>query len=157
MLSHFSSVQFFATPRMHHQALLFMGFSKQEHWSGLPCPPLGDLPTQESNSSLFRSPVLAGGFFTKVPPYKLLISVTLGMSLVVQWLTPSSAGGVGSVPSWGAKIPHASWPKNQNIILAKKSEDNNRSNIVTKSIKTLKMIHSKKKKKTLKNKTFFLV
>ena len=26
------------------QAPLFMGFSKQEYWSGLPCPPPGDLP-----------------------------------------------------------------------------------------------------------------
>ena len=24
-----------------------MGFSRQEYWSGLPCPPLGDLPNQE--------------------------------------------------------------------------------------------------------------
>ena len=27
-----------------HQAPLFMGFSRQEYWSGLPCPPPGDLP-----------------------------------------------------------------------------------------------------------------
>ena len=27
-----------------HQAPLSMGFSKQEDWSGLPCPPSGDLP-----------------------------------------------------------------------------------------------------------------
>ena len=26
-----------------------LGFSRQEYWSGLPCPPSGDLPTQESN------------------------------------------------------------------------------------------------------------
>ena len=26
------------------QASLFMGFSRQEYWSGLPCPPAGDLP-----------------------------------------------------------------------------------------------------------------
>jgi len=36
-------------------------------------------------------------------------------------------------------ILHASWPKNQNI--------NNRSNIVTNSIKTFKMVNIKKKKK----------
>ena len=29
--------------------------------------------------------------------------------------SPSSAGGVGSIPGQGAKIPHASPPKNQNI------------------------------------------
>ena len=27
----------------------------------------------------------------------------------------SSAGGAGSIPGWGAKIPHTSWPKSQNI------------------------------------------
>ena len=27
-----------------HQAPLFMGFSMQEYWSGLPFPPPGDLP-----------------------------------------------------------------------------------------------------------------
>ena len=30
---------------------------------------------------------------------------------------PSRARGVGSIPGWGAKIPHALWPKNQNIKL----------------------------------------
>ena len=28
---------------------------------------------------------------------------------------PTSAGGVGLIPSWGTNIPHASWPKNQNL------------------------------------------
>ena len=29
--------------------------------------------------------------------------------------SPSNAGGAGSIPGRGAKIPHASWPKNQNM------------------------------------------
>ena len=29
--------------------------------------------------------------------------------------SPFSAGGEGLIPSWQAKIPHASWIKNQNI------------------------------------------
>ena len=29
-----------------------MGFSRQEYWSGLPCPPPGDLPAQGSNLHL---------------------------------------------------------------------------------------------------------
>ena len=29
--------------------------------------------------------------------------------------SPSNAGCVGLIPTWGAKIPHASGPKNQNI------------------------------------------
>ena len=41
------------------------------------------------------------------------IYVYLGTSLVVQWLRlcASNAGGVGSIPGQGAKIPYASWPK----------------------------------------------
>ena len=42
---HFSRVQPFATLRtVAHQAPLSMGFSRQEHRSGLPSPPPGDLP-----------------------------------------------------------------------------------------------------------------
>ena len=40
-----SCVQRFATPgTVAHQAPLSMGFSRQECWSVLPCPPPGDLP-----------------------------------------------------------------------------------------------------------------
>ena len=39
LLSHFSRVQLCVTPYMStHQALLPLGFSRQEHWSGLPYP-----------------------------------------------------------------------------------------------------------------------
>ena len=45
MLSHFSHVGLFTTLwAVAHQAPLSMGFSRQEYWSGLPCPPLGELP-----------------------------------------------------------------------------------------------------------------
>ena len=38
-------VQLFATLwTIAHQAPLFMGFFRQEYWSGLPCPLPGDLP-----------------------------------------------------------------------------------------------------------------
>ena len=40
-----SLVRLFATPQtVARQAHLSTGFSRQEHWSGLPCPPPGDLP-----------------------------------------------------------------------------------------------------------------
>ena len=40
-----SRVQLFGTPwAAARQAPLSMGFSRQEYWSGLPCPPPGDLP-----------------------------------------------------------------------------------------------------------------
>ena len=45
-----------ATPRtVAHQAPLSVGFSRQEYWSGLPCPPPGDLPDPEMES---KSPAL---------------------------------------------------------------------------------------------------
>ena len=43
---------------------LSMGFSRQEHWSGLPCPPPGDLPDQAIEPASLMSPALAGRFFT---------------------------------------------------------------------------------------------
>ena len=40
-----SHVQLFVTPwTLVRQAPLSMGFSRQEYWIGLPCPPPGDLP-----------------------------------------------------------------------------------------------------------------
>ena len=45
------------------QAPLSMGFSRQEYWSGLPCPP-PDLPDSGTEPSSFKPPALAGGFFT---------------------------------------------------------------------------------------------
>ena len=47
-----------------------------------------------------------------------------------------SAKGEGSIPGQGAEIPHGMWPKKQNT--------NNRSNMSTNSIKTVKMVHIKK-------------
>ena len=45
MLSCFSRVQLFGTRwTVARQALLSLGFSRHEYWSGLPCPPPGDLP-----------------------------------------------------------------------------------------------------------------
>ena len=65
MLSHFSHVQLFTTPwTVAHQAPLTMGLSSQEHWSGLPCPPPGDLPNPGMKATSLMSPALAGQFFT---------------------------------------------------------------------------------------------
>ena len=45
VLSHFSCVQLLETSQtVTRRAPLSMGFSGQEYWSGLPCPPPGDLP-----------------------------------------------------------------------------------------------------------------
>ena len=41
-----------------------LGFSRQEYWSGLPCPPPGDLPGLGIEPVSLMSPELADGFFT---------------------------------------------------------------------------------------------
>ena len=76
MLSH---VLLFATPwTVAHQAPLSLGFSRQEYWSGLPCPPPGDLPNPDIKPTFLKSPALAGGLFTtgatwEAPKYVYLI------------------------------------------------------------------------------------
>ena len=45
------------------QAPLSVGFSRQTYWSGLPCPPPGDLPDPGTEPASLKSPALAGGFF----------------------------------------------------------------------------------------------
>ena len=65
MLSCFSCVRPFVTLwSVACQVLLSMGFSRQEHWSGLPCPPPGDLPDPGMEPVSLTSPALAGEFFT---------------------------------------------------------------------------------------------
>ena len=43
---------------------LSMGFSRQEHWSGLPCPPPGNFPEPDIEPMSLMSPALASRFFT---------------------------------------------------------------------------------------------
>ena len=47
-----SCVQLFATLGLSHQAPLSTGFSRQEYWSGLPCPPPEIFLTQDYNPHL---------------------------------------------------------------------------------------------------------
>ena len=44
-----------------------MGFSRQEYWSGLPCPPPGDLPNPGIEPT---SPALQGDSLPSEPPRK---------------------------------------------------------------------------------------
>ena len=63
--SFFSCVQLFATPwAVVCQVPLSMGFSWQEYWSRLSCPPPGDLPDPGIEPTSLISRALAGGFFT---------------------------------------------------------------------------------------------
>ena len=49
-----------------------MGFSRQEYWSGLPCPPPGDLPDPGMEPTSLTSPALAGGLFTTSATWEAL-------------------------------------------------------------------------------------
>ena len=40
----------------------------QPYWSRRPCPPPGDLLNPGTEPASLKSPALAGGFFTLVPP-----------------------------------------------------------------------------------------
>ena len=69
-----SCVLLFATPwTVAHQTPLSMGFSRQEYWSGLPCPPPGDLPYPGIKPASLMSPTLAGTSLPLVPPGTLSI------------------------------------------------------------------------------------
>ena len=64
MLSRFPSLTLCDPMDCSHSALLSMGFSRQEYWSGFPCSPLGDCPDPGIEPKSLMSPALADGFFT---------------------------------------------------------------------------------------------
>ena len=84
MPSRFSSAWLFATPwTVAHQAPLSIGFSRQEYWSGSPCPPPGDLPHPEIEPASPASPTLQADSLPTEPlekpycaifPFKLTIA-----------------------------------------------------------------------------------
>ena len=66
---------------------LSMGFSRQEYWSGLPCPPPGDLPDPGIEPASPASPALAGGFFTTSAEALIDVYIQLSHIVVQQKLT----------------------------------------------------------------------
>ena len=61
-------VQLFVTPlTVAHEALLSMGFSRPEYWSGLPFPSPGNLPVPGNEP---RSPELQADSLPSEPPEK---------------------------------------------------------------------------------------
>jgi hypothetical protein len=70
----FSRIRLFATLWIvARQAPLSMGFSRQEYWRGLPCPPPGDLPGPGIEPVPLVSPALAGRFFTTSATWEALL------------------------------------------------------------------------------------
>ena len=68
----FCHIWLFSTPwTVAHQAPLFMEFSRQEYWSGLPLP-TPDLPDPRIKPTSLVSLALAGGFCTPIQTKKFL-------------------------------------------------------------------------------------
>ena len=95
VLRHFSCVWLFVILwTAAHQASLSMGFSRQEYWSGLPCPPPEDLPDPGIKLTSVTSPALIGGFFTTIAAwenldwhYYLLIRIFKNIFCCVNYLS----------------------------------------------------------------------
>ena len=115
-----------------HQAPLSMGFSRQEYWSGLPCPPPGDLPDPGIEP---RSCALQADSLPSEPPRKPFLATSkeedglrqkafkaswkiytktstssylkFRTSLAVQCLGLQAFKCVSSIPGGETKIPHA--------------------------------------------------
>ena len=101
--------------------LCLWGLSRQEYWSGLPCPPLGDLPHPGIKTMTLMSPVLAGRFFTTEPLGKphyhdmfvqtkklTLVTVTLltNQTPDVMWISPASPVMSSFSPRIKPPVPH---------------------------------------------------
>ena len=68
------------TMSVAHQAPLPMGFSRQEYWSGLPCPSTGDLPNPGIEP---RSPTLQENSSPSEPPGRMDGSHLMYMTVCV--------------------------------------------------------------------------
>ena len=81
VLSHFSCAQLCDLMDYSLPGSSAHGIVQQEYWSGLPGPPLGDLPHPGIEPESLMSPALAGGFFTSsaiwVPGYTQLSQVNV--------------------------------------------------------------------------------
>ena len=80
VLSHFSRVQLCVTPwTVAHQAALSVGFSRQGPWSGLPCPPPGDLPNPGIEP---KSPALQADSLPAEPQGKPIYNISFMFFLI---------------------------------------------------------------------------
>ena len=86
VLGCFSWVWLFATLwTVACQAPLSMGFSRQECWSKLPCPPPGDLPNPGIELSSLMSPALTGRFFTTSATWEAVVWTPINKYTFLVW------------------------------------------------------------------------
>ena len=96
MLSHFSCVRLFVTLwTVAHQDPLSMGFSRQEYWSGLPCPSSGDLPDPGIEPASLMSPALQADSLSTELPGKAdlwMWKVNIASTVISLWMESNSDG-----------------------------------------------------------------
>ena len=87
VLSHFIRVQLIVTLwTVAHQAPLSTGFFRQEYWSGLPCPPPGELPVSGLGSTFFYISCIGRWFITTSATWE---------ALCWGWLNKNQKKGMG--------------------------------------------------------------
>ena len=93
-----------------------MGFPRQEYWSGLPCPPPGDLPNPGVEPTSLRSPALQVDSLPLVPHGKpsCELSVQFSRSVVSDSLRPHEFQHAGPpCPSPTPRVHSNSCPPSQ--------------------------------------------
>ena len=90
---------------------LSMGFSRQEYWSGLPCPPPGDLPKPGIKP---RSPTLQADSLLFEPPGKS--SLLIGELINKLWYSPpmgflGGTSGKECLPMQETRVQSLGWEK----------------------------------------------
>ena len=108
LLSH---VQLFANPWVVAcQTLLSMGFSRQEYWSGLPCPPPGNLPIPGIKP---RFPALQVNFLPSEPPGKPK-NTGVGSLSLFQGIFPTQESNWG-LPHYRQILHHLSYQRSLRV------------------------------------------
>ena len=112
MLSCFRRIRLCATPQtVAHQAPLSMGFSRQEYWSGLPCPPPRNFPDPGIEPRSPASPAVHANSLPLrqqgSPLMNILFCNQKGQDRDVPGgpavkTSPSNAGGAGLIPGPGS-------------------------------------------------------
>ena len=92
VLSCFSNVQHCATLwTVTCQAPLFVGFSRQEYWSGLPGPPPEDPPNPGIDLVFHYVSCIAGGFFTTRATWEAPTPIYKEEDKGIAWVEPRRA------------------------------------------------------------------
>ena len=86
-----------------------MGFSRQEYWNGLPCPPPGDLPNPGAPPNVPKSGPIPGQAPRDSAVQGVCVSVCVCVPVCVcsRILAPPLWGApLGAVEGGGGAIPH---------------------------------------------------